>query len=352
MRGVLLPATEHTREAAKDASASDGRRGAQGAAPAVVTCGPAPLSVAAGGSGRVGPARALLLACVLLLPPSACGGAGDGASAPLLDELERFAWVPEASVRLAPGAGPVVGNARPLLVERFETTRGQAKEFLASLPPDPARERLLGEPEGAANLPVTGLTLEEARALCATRGLRLLTAGWWLRCALGRQGADYPFGGRWVSVANTVELGLRHPVPVGSFGQGVSPDGLHDLAGNVAEWVDEPLDGPEGLAWAMGGSWASLLRPTVRIGSGGGLDLSRLELDPASRDETVGLRACADAEEWLAARAQSLPRDPSARERLRALGRAWGPQARATLDRLRQSHPAPAFDWLREGAGS
>lgn len=337
--------------AEQGAGGEHGRRGAESAAPAGVFAPArgAPLSSRFDAGRRL---RGLALACLALLPLAGCGGGEGGGDAPLLDELERFAWVPEASVRLAPGAGLVVGNSRPLLVERFETTRAQAREYLASLPPDPVRERLLGDPEGAPNLPVGGLTLEEARALCASRGLRLLSAGWWLRCALGRQGAEYPFGGRWVSVANTVELGLRHAVPVGSFGQGVSPDGLHDLVGNVAEWVDEPLDAPGGSAWAMGGSWATLLRPTVRPGSAGGLDVSRLELDPASRDETVGLRACADAEEWLAAHAQALPRDPSARERLRAIGRAWGPQARATLDRLRQSHPAPAFDWLREGAGS
>lgn len=329
-----------------------GRRRAPRATPAVVSGAARRAALSNRFDDCVRRLAQVAAVCLSLASLPSCGGGAAAGDAPLLDELERFAWIPEAVVRLAPGAAPAAGNPRPLLVERYETTRAQAREFLASLPPDPVRERLLGEADGAGNLPVTGLTLAEARALCAARGLRLLDASWWLRCALGRQGAEYPFGGRWVSVANTVELGLGRPVPVGSFGQGVSPDGLHDLVGNVAEWVENPLEAGGGMAWAMGGSWASLLRPTVRTGSGGVLDLARLELDPGTRDETVGLRACADAEEWLAAQAARLPADPGARARLRAIGRAWGPQARATLDRLRQSHPSPALDWLREGAGS
>jgi hypothetical protein len=284
-----------------------------------------------------------------LLVGSGCAGEAPSTD-PLLDQLERFAFVPEASVRIAPGV--VVGNARPLLVERFETTRAQAREWLATQPPDNDRTALMGESDTAINLPITGLTLAEARALCESRGLRLLSAGAWLRCAVGRTGNEYPFGGRWVSVANTVELRLGRPVPVGSFGHGASPEGVHDLVGNVSEWVDDTLEAGSEVAWAMGGAWTQRMRPTVSLGSGGALEVSRLELDPRTRDETVGLRACADAQQWLTAHAAQLPTDAAAKARLLAIGRAWGAEAVPLLVNVRSTHASVALDWLREGAGS
>jgi hypothetical protein len=285
----------------------------------------------------------------LWLALAACGGAPPEDDAALL-ELERFAFVPAASVRLAPGV--VVGNARPLLVERFETTREQAAAFLATLPEDPVRDRLSGGGDGARSLPQCGLDLAEARLLCASRGLRLLTASEWLRCAVGRGGAAWPFGARAESVANTAELRLARATPVGSFAQGASPEGVHDLVGNAAEWVEGALDGGGSLAWAMGGSWASLQRPMVRIGDGGVLEVARLELDPRTRDETVGLRACADAEELLVQLAPRLPSGGRAESRLRALGRAFGPEAKDVLARARARRDHEALRLIAEGAGA
>ena len=287
---------------------------------------------------------AALLACL-----ASCGDAPEEDDAALV-ELERFAFVPAASVRLAPGV--VVQNARPLLVERFETTREQAAAFLATLPEDAVRSRLSGEGDGARSLPQCGLDLAEARQLCASRGLRLLTASEWLRCAVGRGGSAWPFGARWESVANTAELRLSRATPVGSFGQGASPEGVHDLVGNAAEWVDGTLDGGESLAWAMGGSWASLQRPMVRLGDGGALEVARVELDPRTRDETVGLRACADAEELFVRLAPRLPRGGWAAPRLRALGRSFGPEAKDVLVRARERVDNAALRLLAEGAGS
>jgi hypothetical protein len=94
------------------------------------------------------------------------------------------------------------------------------------------------------------------------------------------------------------------------------------------------------------------MRPTVSLGSGGALEVSRLELDPRTRDETVGLRACADAQQWLSAHAAQLPTDAAAKARLLAIGRAWGAEAVPLLVNVRSTHASVALDWLREGAGS
>lgn len=303
----------------------------------------------AAGCFAAAPFAAPIFAAALLACLASCGDAPEEDDAALV-ELERFAFVPAASVRLAPGV--VVQNARPLLVERFETTREQAAAFLATLPEDAVRSRLSGEGDGARSLPQCGLDLAEARQLCASRGLRLLTASEWLRCAVGRGGSAWPFGARWESVANTAELRLSRATPVGSFGQGASPEGVHDLVGNAAEWVDGTLDGGESLAWAMGGSWASLQRPMVRLGDGGALEVARVELDPRTRDETVGLRACADAEELFVRLAPRLPRGGWAAPRLRALGRSFGPEAKDVLVRARERVDHAALRLLAEGAGS
>ncbi|MBA2593049.1 MAG: SUMF1/EgtB/PvdO family nonheme iron enzyme [Gammaproteobacteria bacterium] len=37
-------------------------------------------------------------------------------------------------------------------------------------------------------------------------------------------------------------MNVGHPTPVGVYPQGATPEGVHDLAGNVSEWTQEPLE--------------------------------------------------------------------------------------------------------------
>jgi formylglycine-generating enzyme required for sulfatase activity len=82
-----------------------------------------------------------------------------------------------------------------------------------------------------------------------------------------------------------VASGADGPDTVGAHPDGDSPLGLHDLAGNVAEWVSTGSEA--GFGVVKGGSWAVSLASELRI-------WARLELPETGRDPRVGVR-CAYA---------------------------------------------------------
>ncbi len=110
-----------------------------------------------------------------------------------------------------------------------------------------------------SDFPVSLVSHDRASTYCKFRGARLPTEAEFERAARGVSGRRYPWGnlfnhracnhGRLGWTTTDHRDGFAELAPVGSFPSGRTPDGLLDLAGNVAEWVGDAfaVAYPEGL---------------------------------------------------------------------------------------------------------
>ncbi|HEY4014047.1 MAG TPA: SUMF1/EgtB/PvdO family nonheme iron enzyme [Polyangiaceae bacterium] len=200
------------------------------------------------------------------------------------DAPDRQIEVPATSLLVGPSDWEAEGriSARAIRVEgfrvdAFEVTRGRWGAAQA------------GRDAGRA---ASAMTRDEAAAFCASRGGRLPTEDEWIVAAASAANPPrrYPWGDTG-AVCRRAAWGLAEGPcardgegadTVGAHPDGDSPWGLHDLAGNVAEWVAPDARRPE-TGVAKGGSWASSLATDLRV-------WARLELSPDARDPRVGVR--------------------------------------------------------------
>ena len=107
--------------------------------------------------------------------------------------------------------------------------------------------------------PAVCVTWYGADAYCRAQGKRLPHADEWELAAKGSDGRAFPWGNA-PPEDDAVSFRARHgagahPRDVASARQDVSPQGVHDLGGNVAEWTADHEDGDTRII--RGGSWAS-----------------------------------------------------------------------------------------------
>jgi sulfatase modifying factor 1 len=146
----------------------------------------------------------------------------------------------------------------PFKLDKFEVNQGRFQAFMGHNP-----SRFKG-----SDLPVESVTWHEAEEYCKNSGKRLPSEAEWEYAARGGTDTEFYWGDEFdASKSNFCDSkcvmnirtenmsdGFPNTAPVGSFP--ANPFGLHDMAGNVNEWVSDwfeiryyknsPKDNPQG----------------------------------------------------------------------------------------------------------
>lgn len=211
---------------------------------------------------------------------------GDKDAMAKIDEIkksipEKMAFIEEGDAIIGQEGKKV--NVPSFIIDRYEVTKKQYKEFLVKMAGDHSRchpdekdnPKLKNKnhtPEffvnndyqpAEANLPVVGIDWYDAYAYAAWHpdGKRLPTELEWEKAARGTDGRI--FAGGWSEAsqvkANIKGIGKGTMADVGSYQDDVSPFGVFDMTGNVKEWVFDWWSDKKGEEKVVlrGGDWYS-----------------------------------------------------------------------------------------------
>ena len=184
-------------------------------------------------------------------------------------------------------------------LDKYETTGKEFEEFLMEFPEE--HPPIIGwygkkvKPD-MADTPVIGLTWNRCQNYCKWRNKRLPTEAEWERAAAGLNERRYPWGNQKPTPerANFNKCCFiikgRILSNVGRYKSGKTPEGIFEMAGNIAEWVFDWYDkdyyskssyiNPKGPMTGKyrvirGGAWNSFsgyLRSKARYGYNDGQD--------------------------------------------------------------------------------
>jgi sulfatase modifying factor 1 len=197
-----------------------------------------------------------------------------------------------AGGRLRLGAGdweaegrivPHEGDVDPFEIDVFEATEAAYDECVKAKQCLPLA--MSGEPGRAMG----GLARSDADAYCAFRGGRLPTDDEWTFSAAGAKARRYPWGdtgavcrrGAWGLQDGPCGFDFAGPELAGAHPDGASPEGVHDLAGNVAEWVAGPTGQVDGVV--RGGSYRAALATELRTWQGRSVPVGARAADVGAR---------------------------------------------------------------------
>jgi len=134
-------------------------------------------------------------------------------------------------------------DTRDFYIDIFEVTNRQYYIFCQATDHKPPRfwggEKYR---DGDGGLPVTDVTFFDATAYALWAGKRLPTEAEWEKAARGPRGNIFPWGNNFnwdvANISHSAKKKIGHQLkPVGSFPDGASAYGVHDMIGNVWEWV-------------------------------------------------------------------------------------------------------------------
>jgi formylglycine-generating enzyme required for sulfatase activity/uncharacterized caspase-like protein len=178
-------------------------------------------------------------------------------------------------------------------IDRHEVTNAQFARFIQA--GNNAQGDWRQYASGKDQHPVVNVTWHDAVAYCKWAGKRLPTEAEWEKAARGTDGRRYPWGETWEPSRANGNMTVKTTTPVGSYPTGTSPYGIHDMAGNVWEWVSS-LYRPYPYAATDGRE--DLTGSERRVGRGGSWDYypwllrsaSRVRVVPAARSDSLGFR--------------------------------------------------------------